>query len=137
LIEFHFVDIDSYLPLNSEKTINFLLSIGEFEGRIISDIKYIFTSDNYLLQINKQFLNHNYLTDVITFDNSNPFGLRGEIYISLEYVKQNYLRYSLSYKRELNRCIIHGLLHMIGYNDDSPINRLEMRKKENHYLGLI
>ncbi len=111
--------------------------LANLEGKSISNLEYIFTSNSYLLDINKQFLNHDYLTDVITFDNSTHFGVEGEVFISIEYIKANYLRFSLSFKRELLRCIIHGLLHMIGYNDHSFQERSIMRNKENHYLGLI
>lgn len=137
MIGFSFVDIKFSLPCNNKGLSDFLISLAKLEGRNISNLEYIFTSDNYLLEINKQFLNHNYYTDVITFDSSNHFGIKGEIYISIDYIKSNYMKYSLSFKRELTRCIIHGLLHLLGYDDDTALNKFKMRNKENHYLGLI
>ena len=137
MIEFHSVNINYILPFTKNFLTDFLLSISRLEGKSVSTLKYIFTSDEYLLHINKEFLNHNYLTDVITFDSSDYFGIKGEVFISIEYVKANYLRYSLSYKKELLRCIVHGMLHLFGYNDDTAQNRIIMRNMENHYLGLI
>ena len=103
----------------------------------IQSINYIFTSDNYLLTINKEYLNHNTFTDIITFDNSsNPEHIETDIFISIQRVKANSNQLKISFTEELHRVMIHGILHLLGYKDKTTTERNEMRKKENHYLAL-
>jgi probable rRNA maturation factor len=98
-------------------------------------LAYIFCDDEYLLAINKQFLNHNTLTDIITFDLSiDEEGLHGEIYISTDRVKENALAFSTSYNEELHRVIIHGALHLCGFKDKTKQDKELMRKKESACL---
>lgn len=98
-------------------------------------LTYIFCDDNYLLQINKDFLNHKTLTDIITFDMSeSDHELIGEIYISVDRVAENAEKFEVSYNEELHRVIFHGALHLCGYGDKTEEEKKKMRHKENHCL---
>ena len=100
-------------------------------------INYIFTTDAFLININKKFLNHNTYTDIITFDQSlNKDLIEADIFISVERVKENSRKFKIPFKDELHRVMIHGVLHLIGYNDKTETQKKEMRKIENHYLAL-
>lgn len=103
-------------------------------------LRYIFCSDEYLLEINKQFLNHNTLTDIITFDLSETENdLTGEIYVSVERVAENADKFNKSYNDELHRVIFHGVLHLCGFKDKKEEQKAEMRRQEDlcikRYLG--
>lgn len=100
----------------------------------LDQLHYIFCSDEYLLQINQRFLNHNYYTDIITFDLSEEKKVRGEIYISLDRVKENAIENNASLKEEIKRVILHGALHLCGYKDKKKVEIEIMRNKENYYL---
>ena len=100
------------------------------EKRKLENISYIFCSDEYLLEINKQFLNHDYYTDIITFDLSDSEKISAEIYISLDRVKDNAISLNVAYKKELLRVLIHGALHLCGYKDKQKKDTLIMREKE-------
>lgn len=99
------------------------------------DINYIFCLDDYLHQLNVDFLNHDTLTDVIGFDYSVGKELHGDIYISIERVEENAKDFNVSFNEELARVIIHGVLHFCGYNDKSQLDAKEMRFKEDYYLS--
>ncbi len=101
------------------------------------NINIIFCSNDYLLQINKQFLNHNYYTDVITFSYNENNVISGDIFISTEQVKENARELEQTYKEELLRVIIHGVLHLLGFKDDTKENRLQMQNVEDIYLEKI
>jgi rRNA maturation RNase YbeY len=101
----------------------------------LEQLRYIFCSDEYLLQINKEHLNHNYYTDIITFDLSEKgTGTIGEIYISIDRVRDNAQNYEVPFKHELLRVIFHGALHLCGYKDKSNKDQQLMRKAEDKYL---
>jgi probable rRNA maturation factor len=107
------------------------------EGATIQEINYIFCSDSYLLSLNQGFLKHNTFTDIITFDNSeDPSSLEGEIYISIERVKENAKKYNVPIEDELSRVMIHGVLHLLGFKDKKPTEKALMRKKEEACLSL-
>jgi probable rRNA maturation factor len=107
------------------------------EKQSIKEINYIFCTDEYLLQLNQGFLNHKTLTDIITFDNSEgKKALEGEIYISIERVKENSLKFKTDFEDELHRVMVHGVLHLIGYKDKRPSEKALMRKKEEACLSL-
>ena len=99
------------------------------------EINYIFCSDDYLHKLNVDFLNHDTLTDIISFDYSVGKELHGEIYISVDRVKENALDFGVSFKDEMARVIIHGVLHYCGYKDKSDADEKMMRSKEDHYLA--
>jgi len=109
----------------------------ESENYICGDINIIITTDKNILKINKEHLSHNYYTDIITFDYCENKSISGDIFISLDTVKNNSLRFSVSLLDELHRVIIHGILHLIGYNDKSKIQKAEMKQKENFYLDRL
>lgn len=105
------------------------------EGFELGQLNYIFCSDEALLERNIQFLKHKTLTDIITFDLSEEDGLiEGEIYISVDRVKDNAGKFSKSFEDELHRVIIHGVLHLVGYSDKKPKLKAIMREKEDYYL---
>ncbi len=111
--------------------------VARREKKTIKEINYIFCSDEYLLQLNQGFLNHKTLTDIITFDNSEgKNGLEGEIYISIERVQENAIKFNTEFEDELHRVMIHGVLHLIGYKDKKPSEKALMRKKEEACLSL-
>ena len=115
---------------------SWLLKCAKSEKQTISELNYIFCSDNYLKKINKQFLNHNYFTDIITFPTS-PAGeknISGDIFISIDRVRENAKTYGVRINEELNRVMVHGLLHLCGYKDKTSAEENKMREKENFYL---
>lgn len=112
-----------------------LREIAENENRIIGIIKFIFVNEEKIIDINTKFLKHNYSTDIITFDNSFLNSVSGEIFICIPSVKRNCFLYSKGmFYNELNRVIVHGILHLIGFNDKSEEEIEIMRKKEDLYL---
>lgn len=100
-------------------------------GKKAGDIAYIFCSDERILEVNKQYLQHDYYTDIITFDYSEGQIISGDIFISVDTVKTNAQEFGVSFEQELNRIIIHGILHLCGQDDKTPELRLEMTHKEN------
>jgi probable rRNA maturation factor len=106
------------------------------EKKGIGDLTYVFCSDEYLLSLNQKFLNHNTLTDIITFDYSEAKTLSGEIYISIERVAENAEKFKVAFEDELHRVMIHGVLHLAGYKDKRPAEKALMRKKEEASLSL-
>ena len=117
----------------------FIASLLEKEGVKNSTINYIICSDEYLLDINQQYLKHNYYTDIITFDLSKNarIHLEGEIYVSLDRVKDNASTVRTDWKNELYRVLFHGVLHLCGYKDKKSVDIKLMRAKEDEYLALF
>ena len=103
----------------------------------LGEVNYIFCDDDYLHKLNVEFLNHDTLTDIISFDNSLGKLINGDIYISVERVADNANDFKVSFNEELHRVIIHGVLHYIGFKDKSEKEQLEMTKQENLALSLI
>lgn len=97
-------------------------------------INFIFTSDKYLLEINKQYLSHDYFTDIITFNYCENNIISGDIYISIDTVKNNSRLFNVTFIEELHRVMIHGILHLLGYEDKKEEEKVKMREKENQYL---
>lgn len=117
---------------------NWISEIIRLNNKKAKAINYIFTSDNQLHTINQNYLNHDSLTDIITFDISiDPQLIETDIYISVDRVRDNATILNISFNEELHRVMVHGVLHILGYNDKSSIEKREMRKKENHYLALL
>jgi len=127
---------DRTLPLKQKRQIkNFISDIFLMENKILEKLTYIFCSDNYLLNINKKFLFHNTNTDIITFDLSDSKKIiKGEIYISVDRVKENTIRYNTTFTDEFLRVIFHGALHLCGFQDKKDSEKQLMRKKEDFYL---
>jgi probable rRNA maturation factor len=106
------------------------------EGFKLAELTYVFCSDEYLLQINQQYLDHDTYTDIITFDNSEEHStIAGDIFISIERIKENAAKFAVTETQELHRVIIHGALHLLGYKDKSVSDKKKMTLKEDHYLS--
>ena len=106
------------------------------EAYKVGMINYIFCDDKYLLDINIKYLNHNTLTDIISFDETLGRLISGDIFISIERVQENAITYNVSFEEELLRVMIHGVLHFCGYNDKTKEQKKGMRSKEDYYLSL-
>lgn len=117
----------------SNKLKQFIVQLFKKEKTSLQSIQYIFCSDDELLEINRQYLNHDYYTDIITF-NLGEAAVIGEVYISIDRVKDNAATYKTSFKRELHRVIFHGALHLCGYKDKLNAEEKIMRAKEDRYL---
>lgn len=107
-----------------------------YQGRKAGNLNYIFCDDRRILEVNNQFLGHDYYTDIITFDYSEPAVVNGDMYISLDTVKTNAELFRQPYERELMRVIIHGVLHLCGMNDKGPGQRAVMEADENRALEM-
>lgn len=120
-----------------QKTASWIRSVVKNEGKTLNSLNYIFCSDEYLKEINIQFLKHRTYTDIITFNyNPSETEIEGEIYISIDRVRENAREFESDFQTELHRVIIHGVLHLIGYNDKTKADKIEMRKKEDSSLSL-
>lgn len=113
-----------------------LKMVAESEIKRVGDISIIFCSDNYILDVNLKYLQHDYFTDIITFDYCEGPKLSGDLFISVDSVRENAIYYGAEFEDELNRVIVHGLLHLIGYDDHTAEEQKVMRSKEDYYLGL-
>ena len=109
--------------------------VAESEVRREGDINIIFCSDNYILDVNMKYLQHDYFTDIITFDYCEDDILSGDLFISIDSVRDNASFYGTEFTEELNRVIVHGVLHLIGYDDHSDSEKKIMRSKEDYYLS--
>ena len=134
---FHYADV-SQISLKQKNVLKRLITeLFADEGKMLSRIDYIFCSDNFLLEINRTHLQHDYFTDIISFDLSEGDAVIGEIYISIDRVKENTTTYYVSFKSELCRVILHGALHLCGYKDKKKSEITTMREKEDYYLQLL
>ncbi|MDP3352295.1 MAG: rRNA maturation RNase YbeY [Flavobacteriaceae bacterium] len=128
MIDFNFeTDFVLDSPESYQKWIETIINDYNFE---VGDISYIFCDDEYLLQINQQYLNHDDLTDIISFDYTEGKSISGDIFISIERVKENANQYKVDFQQELLRVMCHGILHFLGFKDKIEEDRLEMRKNE-------
>jgi len=134
-IYFHTEDI-SFRYKDKEKTREWLKQIISGYDRIPGSLNFIFCSDSYLLDINKNYLNHHHYTDVITFDLAEDERISGDIFISVDKVKENAALWEDSFSRELRRVMVHGVLHLLGYDDSSEAERNIMRVLEDKALSL-
>ena len=134
MIRFHFTN--SFTLKNKRKIKNWLKDTIVNEKKKVGDINYIFCSKEYLKKMNNDYLTKNYETDVISFDFSNDNKISGDIYISSETVKKNSIIFNVCFNNELKRVMVHGLLHLLKYNDKSNQEQKIMREKENFYIKL-
>ena len=127
---------NTHSKLSNRKTLKlFIQKLFKQEKTNLEQLDYIFCTDDFLLQMNQQYLKHNYFTDIITFNLSeNTKTIVGEIYISIDRVKENAIQFNTSYVQELHRVLFHGALHLCGYKDKSKKDQVLMRQKENFYL---
>jgi rRNA maturation RNase YbeY len=135
-IRFFTEDIKLLLK-NKAQLRDWFVATSKKEGANIKGLNYVFCSDAYLLEMNQSYLNHDTYTDIITFDNSETDDvLQGDIFISVERVRENAQKFGINEQDELHRVMIHGLLHLLGYGDKSKAEKAKMTEKENHYLTL-
>lgn len=136
-IDFFSEGINQFKVPKPIRTRRWIRSVVKKEKKALSHLNFIFCSDKYLLSINQQYLRHNTFTDIITFDNSEePRTIEGDIFISVERVRENADTRQIAFEDELNRVMVHGVLHLIGYKDKSNDDKALMRKKEDAYLSL-
>jgi probable rRNA maturation factor len=128
------VPLPKFLRRLSSKWIKDAIST---EGKKLGDIAIIFCSDVYLLEVNRKFLSHDYYTDIITFDYAEHDLISGDIFISVDRVKENAVVFRTNFSVELNRIIIHGVLHLLGYKDKMKKDKLLMTQKEDFYLDKL
>jgi len=133
-ILFNYEDIDFKLE-NTEVYINWVKKSAINESKEIGDISYVFCSDEFLLDINQRYLEHDFYTDIVTFDYSEANVLSGDLMISIDRVKENSDKLKTTFQEELKRVMIHGILHLCGYKDKTKEEELQMRSKEDFYLS--
>jgi len=133
MIEIDFI-IETIPNINSEFFILSLPKLIQYENKECGPINLIFCDDDKILEVNKEYLSHDYYTDIITFDYSLNQIISGDLFISIDRVKENANRYSKTFENELMRVVFHGVLHLCGYNDKSEEEILVMRSKEDYYL---
>ena len=135
MVRYFFEDI-KFEYKNKQFNNRWLKLVAESEICRLGDINVIFCSDPYILNINLQYLGHDYFTDIITFDYSQKPVISGDLFISVDSVRENAVFYSTEFQEELHRVIVHGILHLIGYDDHTDADTAVMRSKENYYLAL-
>jgi probable rRNA maturation factor len=129
-----FYDNINYRIKRWRKTVIVIKKVIESENKSLGDLNFIITDDKSLRKINVEFLKHDYNTDVISFDYNHGNVINGEVYISLDTVRGNSVNYKVSLDNEINRVVIHGLLHLLGYDDRSDEEKDDMRKMEDKWL---
>lgn len=129
-----FSELEHAIELDPERVQNWLCVVEEGEHKSIGSIGIVFHSDDSLLEVNRQFLQHNYYTDVITFEENTPSSVNGEVHISIDRVRENARAIEVDVEKELRRVIVHGVLHMMGYADNTNDSRALMRELENQYI---
>jgi probable rRNA maturation factor len=135
-IQFNYFKTTFRLP-QAKKTAAWIEKVVRSEKATIKSLSYVFCSDAYLLSINQEYLHHDTLTDIITFEYTEKKGqLDGEIFISIQRVKENASNLGIDFNTELRRVMIHGVLHLLGLGDKTPTQKKAMRKKEEECLGL-
>jgi len=132
-----FYDNTNYKYPGWRKTVKLLEKVIRNERMVLGDLNFIITTDSILKKVNQEFLKHNYNTDVISFDYSVGGTVNGEIYISKDTVKRNAHNYRVSLSKEMLRVMIHGILHLTGYNDNTVEEKALMRKMEDMWLTVI
>jgi len=137
IIRFFNEDCKFDLPRQNQIN-NWLRSIITEENKEIGELNYIFCSDEHLLKLNGKFLDHHHYTDILTFDQSDDTGiLSADIFISIDSVKENAASFQQKFEDELHRVMVHGILHLLGYEDKSDFEIAQMRKKEQASLSLL
>lgn len=135
MVRYYCEDI-KFLFKNKQANNRWLKMVAGSEIKTLGDISIIFCSDNYILDVNLRYLHHDYFTDVITFDYCEGDKLSGDLFISVDSVRENAVEFGTEFDEELHRVIVHGVLHLIGYDDHTPEDQKVMRAKEDYYLSL-
>ena len=126
------------LPIFNQLAVNeWIKQVARDHGRVVGPLSYIFCSDDRIIEVNRRFLNHDYFTDVITFDYSSRKRISGDIFISVDTVRSNAELFQRAYNEELMRVVIHGVLHLCGINDKGPGEREIMEAHENAALAIL
>lgn len=133
----HYYNEDIKFNLDG-KSLNdrWLDKVATTEQKILGDISIIFCSDDYILNVNEKYLDHHYYTDIITFNYNEGDTISGDLFISIDSVKDNANFFNTEFRDELDRVMVHGILHLIGYDDHTDADQEEMTSKENFYLNL-
>lgn len=135
MIYFHYET--DFLIDDESKLSSWIQTVITTHQQSLSELNFVFVDDERLLQMNQQFLNHDTYTDIITFDNSVDDSIAGDIFISVDRVKENAVIFNTTFANELHRVLIHGVLHLIGFKDKSADDELEMRNQENTALTYL
>lgn len=136
MISYHTEDIKKP-NICTRRTSAWIKKVAASHGKTIGEIAYIFCSDPYILEVNKQYLQHDYFTDIITFDYTEGNKISGDLFISLDTVKSNSEQFGTDYYEELERVIIHGILHLCGFKDKEPADEARMREEENKAISSL
>ena len=137
-ISIFFISEDVSFDLDHKESFQaWLQKVVSMEEKVIGEISYVFCSDNYLHKINLEYLGHDTYTDIITFDYCVGNVINSDIFISIERVKENGIKFHASFQNELSRVMVHGVLHLLGYSDKSHRDKEVMRAKEDFYLSLL
>lgn len=123
--------------IKRRETTAWIKKVAASHGRKVGDIAYIFCNDEKILEVNRQYLQHDYYTDIITFDYDEDDVISGDLFISLDTVRTNAEQVGATYEEELHRVIIHGILHLCGINDKGPGEREIMEENENKELSML
>ena len=137
MIEVFFEDVNEIPGVNPEFFVEWPAKVCEKEGKVLEEVSLIFVSDDYLLDMNQRHLNHDYYTDIITFDYCEDDKVLGDLFISIDRVRDNAKQLGVSEVLELNRVVAHGVLHLCGYKDKTKEEEAQMRLKENEALEMI
>lgn len=136
MVEVYFEDVEKF-DLDIDHIQSWLESVAQKEGFEVGEVSMILCSDEYLLEMNRKHLDHDYYTDIITFDYTSEQTVSGDLFISVDRVKDNASTHSEMFHVELLRVMVHGVLHLMGYKDKTENEQEEMRTKENSALSLI
>lgn len=135
-IYFHSEEVE-LPPIPIKETTKWIREVAKSHGREAGEISYLFCNDEKILEVNRQYLQHDYYTDIITFDYSEDSHISGDIFISLDTVQSNAQTYNTPFLEELYRVIIHGILHLCGLQDDTEAHKIEMREAEDLALSRL
>ena len=122
---------------DTQRIENWIVSVARSFGKTVGAVTYIFCNDDKILEVNRKYINHDYYTDIITFDYSRPMRISGDVFISLDTVRSNAILLGKTYDNELMRVIIHGILHLRGVDDKGPGEREIMERHEDEALALL
>ncbi|MGM9803323.1 MAG: rRNA maturation RNase YbeY [Muribaculaceae bacterium] len=138
MTEINYITQDIDMPSFSQSAVNeWIVQVAAAHNRIVGALTYIFCSDARILQVNREFLKHDYFTDIITFDYSSQKRISGDIFISLDTVRSNAELFQRPYNEEFMRVVIHGVLHLCGINDKGPGEREIMESHEDAALAIL
>lgn len=136
MVEVFFEDIEKVPGVNPEFLFSWFGAVSEAEHKVLGAVSVIFCSDDYLLEMNREHLDHDYYTDIITFDYSQGDVVSGDLFVSVDRVRDNAQNLDVGFLDELHRVCVHGLLHLCGYKDKSDNDEIVMRSKEDEMLEL-